>query len=136
MKRFRLHRLFAVVTFISILSITMFAEVRECNKVKIEYDNLADGSIRVINVWNDGNKRIDLSIDGEIYTVKANSSGKPNKIAKKFVRYDSPQDSGGFCGRFRLKKRRTTWTVYQLPMKRQTEIIIVAKLKQTKGIGL
>lgn len=106
MKRFRLHRLFAVVTFISILSITMFAEVRVCNKVKIEYDNLADGSIRVINVWNDGNKRIDLSIDGEIYTVKANSSGKPNKIAKKFVRYDSPQDSGGFLWKVSPKEEK------------------------------
>ena len=101
MKRFRLHRLFAVVTFISILSITMFAEVRECNKVKIEYDSLADGSI-----WNDGNKRIDLSIDGEIYTVKANSSGKPNKIAKKFVRYDSPQDSGGFLWKVSPKEEK------------------------------
>lgn len=96
MKRFRLQRLFTVITFISILSITIFAEVRESNKVKIEYDNLADGSIRVINVWNNGNKRIHLSVDDELITVNAISSDQPNKIAKKFVKYNFAGTSGEF----------------------------------------
>lgn len=88
MKHTVLHRLVALISMICVSAIPMLAESVTKDKVTIQYEPMADGTIKVVNVWNRSDGRIDLKIDGRIVTVKANSSARPNQIAGKYVRYD------------------------------------------------
>lgn len=95
MKKTWLHRLMSVISIIGISAMMVFAEQVTKNKVTIQYESLADGGIKVINVWNKTNQRIELKIDGSPITVNANSSAQPNVYAGKYVRYDFIPAGGG-----------------------------------------
>ncbi len=94
MKMTRLHRLLTFISIIGISTMMAFAEHITKGKVTIQYEILADGGVKVINVWNKSGKRIDLKIDGKITTVNANSSAQPNQYASKYVRYDFATSGG------------------------------------------
>lgn len=89
MKKIQLHRLIIFSSIIVISTMMAFAEVITKGKVTIQYEPLADG-VKIINVWNKSDKRIDLEIDHKKITVKSNSSAKLNQYARECVRYDSP----------------------------------------------
>lgn len=94
MKRIRIHRLLTLITVICISTMMALAEQVTKGKVTISYEQMADGGIKVINVWNKADKRIELKIDGKIVTVNANSSAQPNQYASKYVRYDYATSAG------------------------------------------
>lgn len=94
MKRIRIHRLLTVITVIGIAAMMVMAEQVTKGKVTISYEQMADGGIKVINVWNKADKRIELKIDGKIVAVNANSSAQLNQYAGKYVRYDYATSAG------------------------------------------
>lgn len=94
MKKMLLHRFLALLSIIVISTIMVGAETEMKGRVKIEYEPMADGGIKVINVWNYGDKWIELNIDGEKIRVLAASSQHPNKYAHRFVKYESATGSG------------------------------------------
>ena len=63
-------------------------------EISIEYEEMADGGIKVVNVRNKSDKKITLSIDSKTIDVKANSSARPNRYARKRVKYDFATVSG------------------------------------------
>lgn len=95
MKRIRLHRLITFLSIIGISTVMAFAEQVTRGKVSIQYEPMADGGIKVMNVWNKADKRIELKVDGKPITVNANSSAQPNQYARKHVRYDFIPAGGG-----------------------------------------
>lgn len=103
MKNFRLLRLLIIVSAFAVASIMASAEEVSKGAVTIQYEPMADGGIKVVNVWNRGDKRIDLKIDGKIVTVNANSSAQPNQYAARYVRYDYDSSSGDLL--WRLPKK-------------------------------
>lgn len=94
MKDTLLHRLAALICMICVSTIMALAESVTKDKVTIQYEPMADGTIKVVNVWNRSDCRIDLKIDGRIVTVNVNSSAKPNQIAANYVRYDYATKAG------------------------------------------
>ena len=90
----KLHRLLLLFAAIGIATLSVSAKVTE-GVVRISYVELADDGIKVINVWNDADKRIFLEIDGKNpITVLANSSAQLNRIAYKYVKYNLAAGSG------------------------------------------
>lgn len=87
MKKIQLHRLIIFISIIGISTMMAFALTSTRGKVTIEYEPLADGGIRVLNVSNQADKRIDLKIDGKPVSINANSSAPLNRYASKHVRY-------------------------------------------------
>ena len=87
MKKIQLHRLIIFSSIIVISTMMAFALTSTRGKVTIEYEPLADGGIRVLNVSNQADKRIDLKIDGKPVSINANSSAPLNRYASKHVRY-------------------------------------------------
>ena len=83
-----------ILAVMALLAVNAEAEIIERGKVKIQYEPLADGGIKVINVWNNSDKRISLIVDGEIKTINANSSAQPNLYASRIVRFDYATSSG------------------------------------------
>lgn len=94
MKDTLLHRLAVLICMICVSTIMALAESVTKDKVTIQYEPMADGSIKVVNVWNRSDSRIDLKIDGRIVTVNVNSSARPNQIAANYVRYDYATTAG------------------------------------------
>lgn len=95
MKTRTLHRLLTLITLIGISTMMVLAEQVTKGKITIQYDPMADGGIKVINVWNKSDKRIELKVDGKPITVNANSSAQLNQYASKHVRYDFIPAGGG-----------------------------------------
>lgn len=79
-----LHRLLLLITLLFSLTVTVSAWERR--GVKVDYEQEGEGTIRVKNVWNKSDKRIDLIIDGTSFTVNPHSSLKPEIIANRFVK--------------------------------------------------
>ena len=94
MKIKTLHRFLILVTFVVVSTLSIFAGQITKGKVSITYDILADGGIKVIDVWNNADKMIELKLDGKIITVLANSSAQPKQTAYKYVRYDFATGGG------------------------------------------
>lgn len=94
MKRIGIHRLLTLISVIGISTMMALADQVTKGMVTISYEQMADGGIKVINVWNKADKRIELKIDGKIVTVNANSSAQPNQYASKYVRYDYATTAG------------------------------------------
>lgn len=90
----RMYRLITLTAIIAISAVSVFAEQISRGKVTIQYESMADGGVRVINVWNKADMRIDLKIDGKIITINANSSAQVNQYANKYVRYDYAVSAG------------------------------------------
>lgn len=100
-----LHRFIMLIALISVSSAMCLAEQITKNKVKITYKPLEDGSIRVINVWNENEKPITLQIDGNSIIINAGSSHQPNSDAKRFVRYDFNKSSGELLWKYTEPKK-------------------------------
>lgn len=94
MKITKLRRLLLFIAIISVSTLSILAEEVSKGKVRISYELLSDGGIKVINVWNNADKKIILQVDGRQTTVMANSSAQPKQTAYKFVRYDFANSSG------------------------------------------
>ena len=104
MKMMTLHRILIFVTFVVVSTSGIFAEQITKGKVTITYDMLADGGIKVINVWNNEAKKIELKLDGKIITVLANSSAQPKQTAYNYVRYDFATGGGAILWKSTPKK--------------------------------
>lgn len=94
MKTRTLHRLLMFIAVISVSTLSILAEQITKGEVTITYESLADGGIKVVDVWNNANIKIELKVDGKITTVLANSSAKPKQTAYKYVRYDFATGGG------------------------------------------
>ena len=81
---------------------TIFAAAETVTRgnVTLQYEPMADGGIKVVNVWNKSDKRIVVMIDGRSLTVKANSSAQPNQTARRTVRFDYATSSGALLWRY------------------------------------
>lgn len=100
----RKYRLITLTAIIAIYVGMGFAEQVSSGKVTIQYEPMEDGGVRVVNVWNKADKRIDLKIDGKIFTINANSSAQINQYASKYVRYDYAMSAGDLLWRRTAKK--------------------------------
>lgn len=94
MKIMKLHRLLVLFAAIGVAILSIFAEQVTKGKVRISYEVLADGGIKVNTVWNNADMKIELKVDGRITTVPANSSSNLNQFAYKYVRYDFATGGG------------------------------------------
>lgn len=95
MKQIKPHRFLMLIAIIGISTMMVCAEQVTRDKVTISYEPMDDGGIKVINVWNKADKKIELKIDGKIIvTINANSSAQPNQYASKYVRFDYRGNSG------------------------------------------
>ncbi len=100
----RLHRLLILISIIGISTMIAFAEQVTKGNVTIQYEPMADGGIKVINVWNRSDKPIELKIDGKITPIIANSSAHLNRYASKHVRYDFAKGGGDLLWKSAPKK--------------------------------
>lgn len=81
---------FATLAILSfLLPIEAFAERISKDKVTVDYEVLADGTYRVIDVYNNSSNRITLYVDNDKVTINAGSSAKVNKISRGPVYFDS-----------------------------------------------
>lgn len=115
MKTTALHRLLMLIAGISVSTSIVFAEQVTKGKVTISYEQLADGGIRVIDVRNDTEKKIELKVDGRITTVLANSSAQPNQTAYHHVRYVFPTGGGDLLWKPSPKKEIVSEDLAPLP---------------------
>lgn len=95
MKIRRFNRLLLLIVLAVFSALSSSADSITKGKVKINYEPLADGGIKVTDVVNDANLSITLQIDGNPITIKAKSSNKPNRYASRYVRYDFSRNGGG-----------------------------------------
>lgn len=105
MKTTVLHRLLMLTAVVAISTLSLFAGQITKGKVTISYDELSDGGIIVINVWNNADKKIELKLDGDIITINANSSAQPKRTAYNYVRYDFATSGGAVLWRSTPKKK-------------------------------
>ena len=88
------HKIYAILVVLALLPCAVVAETVSSGHVSIQYEPMADGGIKVINVWNKTDKRITLFVDGKSITVNANSSAQTNQYARRMVRFDYATRSG------------------------------------------
>lgn len=88
------------------LALAAHAERTESGKVAIIYEPADDGSIKVTDVINSSDIRINLSVDGTIVTVNGKSSHKPNLRAKKEVGYTYSTGNGAMLWRYTPPKEK------------------------------
>lgn len=100
-------------------TIMTYSAVLNSGKVKIEYEPLDDGSIRVINVWNRSDKQIILTIDGNPVTVDAGGSDHPDQPAKRYVRLNYARGN------------ETLWK-YKAPKREEQQVISETPIVEAK----
>lgn len=85
----KLSKFVTLALLICLLPIRAFAERVSKDKVTVDYEVLADGTYRVIDVYNNSSNRIILYVDNNEVTINAGSSAKVNKISRRRVYFDS-----------------------------------------------
>ncbi len=130
MKKISVYRLLTLIAVIGISAIMSLAEQVTKGKVTISYEQMADGGIKVINVWNKADKRIELKVDGKIITINANSSAQPNLYASKYVRYDFATSTGDNLWRSMPKKEQVTEDVTATNIGEANEDIVSVESKK------
>ena len=88
------YRYYIALIIIAIFTMAANAETVSSGNVKIEYEPMGDGSIKVINVWNRSDKKVTLFVDDDLITIRSNSSAKLNKHAKKNVSFTYATSNG------------------------------------------
>ena len=64
------YRYYIALIIIAIFTMAANAETVSSGNVKIEYEPMGDGSIKVINVWNRSDKKVTLFVDDDLITIK------------------------------------------------------------------
>ena len=85
----KLSKFVTLALLTSLLPFGAFAERISKDKVTVDYEVLADGTYRVIDVYNNSSNRIILYVDNNEVTINAGSSAKVNKISRRRVYFDS-----------------------------------------------
>lgn len=99
-------KLMLFVLLMGLLPSIAKGENKSQNGVTINYEELADHSIRVKYVDNKSSSRITIMIDGrEGSTINANSSAQIQKIAKKSVGFNTAKGSGPVLWKSDPKKK-------------------------------
>lgn len=89
MNSIKLSNIAMLILLICLLPNLAFAERISKNNVSVDYEVLADGTYRVIDVYNNSSNRITLYVDNNAVTINANSSAKINKVSQHRVSFDS-----------------------------------------------
>ena len=90
MKKIRIRRLLTLIAVIGISTMIALAEKKNAGTiVRIEYEEMGDGGIKVTDVWNNESNRIDLKINGKEIQVKAGGHVVLDMYTKKTVTYYS-----------------------------------------------
>lgn len=85
----KLSKITTLSLLICLLPNWVFAERISKDKVTVDYEVLADGTYRVIDVYNNSTNRITLYVDNNALTINAGSSAKVNIISQRRVSFDS-----------------------------------------------
>ena len=85
----KLKRFATLALLLCLISGWAMAERVSKDNVVVDYEVLADGSYKVVDVYNNSSNRIFLYIDDVQVTINAASSAKVNKISKHRVYFDS-----------------------------------------------
>lgn len=85
----KLSKILTLTLLSCLLPFGAFAERISKDKVTVDYEVLADGTYRVIDVYNNSSNRIILYVDNSEVTINAGSSAKVNKISRRRVYFDS-----------------------------------------------
>lgn len=88
------YKVFMCLTIMFFSSIMASAESKTVNGVHVQYEQMGDGTIKVINVRNGSDEQIVLNIDGQTIRINAGGSDQPYRRARKFVRIDYPGKNG------------------------------------------
>lgn len=90
----KICRMVSLAMLLSILPSSACADQITKEKVTVVYEKLADGTYKVIDVYNNASSRISLYVDNYEVTVNSGGSVKVNRIAKKKVYFNYPKSSG------------------------------------------
>jgi len=89
MNLLKLGRISTLILIICLLPNWIYAERVSKGNVIVDYEILADGTYKVIDVYNNSSNRITLFVDNNSVTINANSSAKVDKVSRRRVTFDS-----------------------------------------------
>lgn len=95
MNLFKLGKITTLILITSLLPNWIYAERVSKDNVTVDYEVLADGTYKVIDVYNNSSNRIILSVDNSTVTINANSSAKINKVSRRRVTFESKAGGQG-----------------------------------------
>lgn len=90
----KLGKITTLILIISLLPGWIYAERVSKGNVTVDYEVLADGAYKVIDVYNNSSSRITLYVDNNEVVINANGSAKVNKVSRRRVTFDSPAGEG------------------------------------------
>lgn len=117
------YRYYTALIIIAIFTMAANAETVSSGNVKIEYEPMGDGSIKVINVWNRSDKKVTLFVDDDLITIRSNSSAKLNKHAKKNVSFTYATSNGAQLWTYQKPKEE----VKEVEQPEETEPVAIAE---------
>lgn len=85
----KLGKITTLILITSLLPGWIYAERVSKDSVIVDYEVLADGTYKVIDVYNNSSNRITLFVDDNSVIINANSSAKVNKVSRRKVTFDS-----------------------------------------------
>ena len=116
----KLSKFLTLAILSCLLPFGAFAERISKDKVTVDYEVLADGTYRVIDVYNNSSNRIILYVDNNEVTINAGSSAKVNKISRRRVYFDS---KGGGQTLLRYTAPSTTKPAEEAPHETVQEVV-------------